>query len=129
MAKRFTKLLLFDPPPKDRPADPPRHQPSEEALAAFGELESWLTGPRGRATTELAEDALAAVRKALVEGKHGYRHKAEDGLEALPWRNGVAAGDGVPTGHRAGAGESFHQAAEEVLRLLRQPGRSAAAGR
>jgi hypothetical protein len=78
------QLLPFPEETKDVTPTPPAagYRPTEEARAAFSRLEGWLVGPRGP-VTELADETLPAVAKALLEGKMGYFHKAEDGLEAL----------------------------------------------
>jgi hypothetical protein len=68
-------------------------------MSAIHQLEEWLTDPRtGKAVTELGEDALLAIRKALVDGKNGDIQKAEDLLEALALRNGRNSGDDIAPG-------------------------------
>jgi hypothetical protein len=70
-------------------------------MSAIARLEEWLTYPRTRKpVTELGEDELDAVRKALAEGKNGYSHRAVDLLEALAIRNG--RNEGETTSHLGG---------------------------
>lgn len=120
MTRRPTQQLIrFGEPPETPRADALRYRPSAETLSAVELLENWLLAPRGR-MTELAEEALLSVRKALVEGKVSYHHQAEDQLEALKLRNGPAEGDDIPAGRRALAGEDFHAAVEGVLDALHE---------
>jgi hypothetical protein len=76
-------------------------EPSNEARASFEPLEVWLLDVRGRSQTELAEQTLRAVGKALIEGENGWIQTAEDGLESLRLRNGRTDGDDIPTGRPA----------------------------
>src|SRR5262245_13264177 len=93
------------------------YRPSDEAAAAYDRLEAWLTGPRGP-VTELAEETLQAVARALLEGKNGYFHKAEDGLETLKLRNGKTDGEDIPAGIAAEQGDDFQADVEAVLDAL-----------
>src|SRR5271166_5940241 len=61
-----------------------RYEPSNEALAAFQRLETWLRDPRtGKPISDEAETTLHAVTRSLLEGRNGYWHVAENRLEAL----------------------------------------------
>ncbi len=71
-----------------------------------------------RRATELAEEALFAVRKALVEGRAGYHHQAEDLLEALKILNGPSDGPDISCGPRAAGDDDFHAAVEAALDAL-----------
>jgi hypothetical protein len=119
--KATQQLFDFDAPPagESPPAAPaPCHRPGEETMSAVHQLEAWLTDPRtGKAVTELGEEALFAVRNALVEGKNGCVHPTEDLLEALALRNGrsgsdIAAGPAIE-------GPDFHETVEALLDHLR----------
>jgi hypothetical protein len=116
MAKPFTQQLFsFDDPPKESSSSLVPYQPSQEARAAFHDLEFWLSDARGRPMTEMAEETLIAVRKAILEGKHGFLHKAEDLLLALQLRNGLSTGDDIPNGKTPTEGDSIHKTVEAVL--------------
>lgn len=123
--KPTQKLLPFDQPPATH-AEGVRFQPSEDALEAFGQLKTWLCGPRGP-VTEVAGETLRAVEKALIEGKNGWFHTAEDGLEAMKLRNGRTEGDDIPPGPIP-EGRDFQQTVEDCLdamheRMLTRGGR------
>jgi len=100
-------------------AEAARNQPSEKALAAIARLETWLTDPRTGKMTPVGEEALAAARKTLVEGKNGYWHVAEYRLETLALRNGRTHGDDIPVGVKK-EGEDFQQAIEDLLDCLHE---------
>jgi hypothetical protein len=100
------QLIPFGAAPETPRADALRYRPSAETFSAVERLESWLLAPRGR-MTELAEEALFCVRKALIEGKGSYHHQAGDLLEALKLRNGRTEGNDIPAGRRVLAGEDF----------------------
>ncbi len=96
------------------------YAPSAEARAAFERLEDWLLGPyTDRPRTELAEEALRSVARALIEGKNAWHHAAEDHLEALALRNGKTAGEDIPPGP-ASEGEDFQHTIEELLDHLHE---------
>jgi hypothetical protein len=87
-------------------------------MSARGQLECWRTDPRtGKAVTELGEEALFTVRKALLEGKNSSVQRAEDLLEALTLRNGRKGGDDVAAGPVPGEG-NVHATVEELLDVL-----------
>jgi hypothetical protein len=65
------------------PAPSVRYEPSDDALAAFERLEEWLLDARGRPVSQIAEVALFALARALLEGKNDYWPGAEDRLESL----------------------------------------------
>lgn len=111
--KPTQKLLPFDAPAESH-LEAVRYEPSDEARGAFERLEGWLKGPRGP-VTELAEETLRAVEKALIEGKNGWFHAAEDNLEALKLRNGKTEGDDILTGEG-----DFQQAVDDVLDCLHE---------
>jgi hypothetical protein len=124
MNKPTQQLLPFPdesrPQPRTRPlASSAPYQPSEEALAAINRLEDWLLEPRTRKSTPLAEEVLFAVRKALLEGKNGYWHRAEDLLEALVLRNGRTQGEDIPPGP-VPEGEDFLATVQELLGCLHE---------
>lgn len=110
------QLLPFPDVPADAspPTLPTADQPTDKAVAAFARLEGWLVGPRG-AVTALAEETLRAVAMTLLEGKNGYFHAAEDGLEVLKLRNGKTDGDDIPVGIGGTDGDDFQGAVEVVL--------------
>jgi hypothetical protein len=63
---------------------PLRYEPSDEAMAAFENVEAWLRDPRTRKpVSDAAEEALTALARSLLEGKNGWWHLAEERLEAL----------------------------------------------
>jgi hypothetical protein len=110
----FDRAALVESPS----APPAQGQPKEATMSAIDRLADWLTDPRTRKpTTELAEEALYAARKALVERKNGYVQKAEDLLEALSLRNGKTSGDDIVPGPSP-AGEDFQALVEELLDAL-----------
>jgi hypothetical protein len=119
--KPTQQLFDFDAPrPLElAPAAPTaRYQPGEETMSAIHQLEEWLTDPRtGKAVTELGEEALLTIRKALVEGKNGYVQRAEDLLEALALRNGRTSGDDIAPGPVPAEGD-FQVTVEELLDAL-----------
>jgi hypothetical protein len=119
--KLTQQLFDFDTPrPVESTPAPPatRHQPDEETMSAIRQLEEWLTDPRtGKAVTDLGEEAMFAVRMALVEGKNGYVHRAEDLLEALALRNGRSSGDDIALGPALEDGD-FQATVEELLDAL-----------
>jgi hypothetical protein len=91
---------------------------SEETMPAIDRLADWLTDPRtAKPVTELGEETLLAVRKALVEGKNGYVQSAEDLLGALVSRNGPTSGDDVAPGPVA-EGDDFQATIEDLLDAL-----------
>ena len=96
MADKLTQRLIpFDEVIVET-ASPRRQPATEEAAAAFGRLEGWLLDVSGRPVTELAGQIHHAVRLALLEGKNGWFHAAEDLLtaaQACPDAAGVAPGD------------------------------------
>lgn len=115
------KLIPFDEVAVARvspPVAPGLDDPAEDARAAFERLQEWLLDARGRPVTDLAGDALRAVAKALLEGRNGWSHHAEDALEALKLRNGKAEGDDIPPGARAGPDENFHRDVDGCLGAL-----------
>ena len=66
------RLLPFNEVTIDAVAPPPplaRNEPREDAVAAF----SAPRGPRGP-ETDLAEETLRAVEKAMIERKNGWFH-------------------------------------------------------
>jgi hypothetical protein len=65
---------------------------------ASGRLEAWRREPRSGGTSELAGEALHALKMAPVEGSNGYGHKAEDTPEALARRHGASHGDDISEG-------------------------------
>jgi len=129
MKKQPTQLLFsFDPPASD--ASPPAapaaavsvasYQPSSEALAALSRLETRLTDPETGKPSALGQEALYAIRQALVEGRNGWLLKAEDMLEALAVRNDSTQGDDIPAGRQPAEGADFQQAIEDVLDALQE---------
>lgn len=116
------QMLPFDEVTVDTTSPPlptaGRYEPSDEALAAYERLEWWLCTRRGP-VTELAEETLRALAKALLEGKRGYHHQAEDGLELLKMRNQNTEGPDIVLG-TAAAGDDFKRDVEDVLKLLRE---------
>jgi hypothetical protein len=89
MSKPTQKLLPFDdaPVPPAPPAPPAvkphRYEPSDEALEAFEQLEDWQLDARGRPVDARAEETLRCLARALLDGKNGYWHAAEDRLQAM----------------------------------------------
>jgi hypothetical protein len=79
----------------------------------------WLTDPRTGKMTPEGKDALMAVRKALVEGKNGWWHIAEDRLETLLLRNGRTHGDDIPAGVTVEGGY-FQRSVDDVLDCLHE---------
>jgi hypothetical protein len=75
-----------------------RPGPPEESTGASGRLEAWRREPRSGGTSELAGEALHALKRALVQGSNGYGHKAEDTPEALARRHGASHGDDIAEG-------------------------------
>lgn len=120
--KPTQKLLPFDDPPAESSHfRAGLYDPSEEALAAFERLEAWLIHPRtNRPETELAEQTLRAVARALLEGKNGWFHAAEDYLETLKLRNGKTEGDDISAGIVPAQGDDFHADIETLLDLLHE---------
>jgi hypothetical protein len=111
--KPTQQLFDFDRP--DAPQPPPA-QPGEEVLAALDRLAGWLTDPlTNKPVSDLGGEALSAVRKALVERKNGYVHRAEDLLEALLLRNGKTGGDDIAAGQE---GDDFHHVVDKLLDAL-----------
>jgi hypothetical protein len=81
-------------------------------------LAEWLCDPAtGKAVTELGQEALLVVRKALEEGKNGYVQRAEDLLEALARQNGRTSGDDIAPGPAVESGD-FQVTVEELLDAL-----------
>ena len=122
--KPTQKTVDFDATPPARPAPAPVVQPryasDDEPTAAeiVARLEAWPTDPTtGKPTTSLAEEALYAVGKALVEGKNGYVQKAEDLLEALALRNGRTSGEDIAPGPMREDGD-LQQTIEDVIRAM-----------
>jgi hypothetical protein len=116
MSDRKLTQRLFD---FDNPSPPPTAaRVSEDTIAALKQFAAWLTDPRtGRPFTDLGEEALSAVGKALAEGKNGYVHRAEDLLEALALRNGRTSGDDIAPGPAVEDGD-FQATLEELLNAL-----------
>lgn len=121
-----TQKLLFDevpvadaPPPVTAHAVRHRYDPSDEALAAFERLEEWLLDANGKTVTKVAEDALYALARSLLEGKRAWHHRAEDLLETLKLRNGKEEGDDIPPGN-APASDSFPMDVDEALDCLHE---------
>lgn len=114
------QLLPFDDPPETPRTDVVPYRPGADALAAVERLEGWFAGPDGGRMTDLAEDAILSVRKALVEGKNSYWHQAEDQLQALLLRNGRTEGDDIPAGTRALPGEDFHETVKALVDALHE---------
>ena len=85
-----TAIVWTRPP---RPDDIPEHRPHQRCrnsanrlphLAAFERLGCWLRDPRtGKPVSDAAEETLRVLRRALVDGKNGYWHAAEESLAAL----------------------------------------------
>jgi hypothetical protein len=96
---------------------PPRHIVSdEEPMTALDQFEDWLTDPRtGKPVTELADEALHAVRKTLADGKNCHAQKAEDMLEALALRNGWTSSEDIPP---VPDGPDLQQTIDDLLDLL-----------
>lgn len=125
--KPVQQLFDFDAAAGPR-AEAVRYKPSRVAVDALGRLESWLKDPRTGRMSSVAEEAVEAVRRALLEGKNGWWHKAEDELEALRLRNGPVRGDDVPAGVTGDGGPDFHEAVEDLLDCLRERLRAWVAG-
>jgi len=116
VTKPTQKLFDFDAPAASH-AEARRYEPSEEAVTAVERLKNWLWGARGP-VTEIAEETLRAVEKTLIEGKKGWFHAAEDGLEAVKLRNGKTDGDDIPATVKAG--EDFQRDVEDVLDAMHE---------
>lgn len=115
------QLLPFTETTESLTLPPAPYQPSDEALAAFERLEDWLLEPHSRRpTTELAEETLRALARALLEGKLGWFHAAEDNLEVLKLRNGKTEGDDMPADSKVDEGMCFHRAVDDVLDCLHE---------
>jgi len=120
MAEKLTQQHLpFSETPTEPQAKPARPEPSEDALGAIAMLETWLSDPRTGRMTDLGRNALEAVRKALVEGKNGWWHVAENRLETLAIRNGRMQGDDIPAGVKVEGGD-FQQVIEDLLDRLHE---------
>ena len=78
----------------------------------------WLLDARGRPVTEVGGQALHALRRALLEGNLSWWHAADDALEVLKLRNGIADGEDIAPGTVAEKGDSFHADVEEALDCL-----------
>lgn len=83
MAKPTQKLIPFGETPPPAQTKQYRYEPSDEALEAFERLEGWLREGRGRPVDAQAEETLRCLANALLEGKKGWHHAAEDRLKAL----------------------------------------------
>ena len=68
---------------------------------------------------ETAEEALRAMAKALLDGKHGWFHKVEDGLETRVPLNGKAEGDDIPP-RRVPNGPNLQQTVEDSLDAMHE---------
>src|SRR4051812_42958155 len=117
--KPTQKFLPFADPRPESHAAAVRYEPSDDALAAYERLEEWLCTPRGP-LTDVGAHALYALARALLEGKRGWHHAAEDALETLKLRNGKADGDDIPEGIVAGKGEDFQRDVEDCLDCLHE---------
>ena len=118
--KLTQQLFACDAPPAAQsPLSPvvlPRHIVSdEEPRTALDQLEDWLIDPRtGKLVTKLAEEAVHAVRKTLVEGKNAYVQTAEDWLEAVALRNSRTSGEDIPP-VPVPDGPDFQQTIDDLL--------------
>ncbi len=112
-----TPVAISPPLPEQVPV---QYEPSAEALAAFERLEDWLLDPRTeKPRTDLAEEALRSVGKALLEGKNAWFQAAEDHLETLALRNGKTAGEDIPPGPTP-VGDDFQRTLEGLLDHLHE---------
>jgi hypothetical protein len=96
------------------------YQPSEAARAAFERLEGWLCDPAtGKPVSAAAEETLYVLNRALLDGKNGYWHVAEDRLEALLASppSSVRPEDEMPFRHEVDdALECLHERLKERVR-------------
>jgi hypothetical protein len=104
-------------PGHEPPPPPAGYRPTPEARDAVARLEAWLTDPFSRRLTPAGEEALGAVKKALLEGKNSYWHRAESLLQALALRNEGTRGDDVPPGPPP-EGPDFLRTVEDLLDCL-----------
>lgn len=96
---KFTqKLLPFGEEPAVESARDKLH-------SALERMEGWLLDARGRPVDDRAEETLRCLTRALLEGKNGYWHAAEDRLQAMQ-----ADPPGHVTDHKA-----FAETLDELL--------------
>lgn len=123
MTKPTQKLLDFDAAgdvPGETVSPSAISGPDQEAFEVYDRLADWLCDARGNPVTALGYEVIDTLNKALLDGKRGYTHRAEDLLETLKLRNGRTEGDDIVQGLSLEEGANFHADVDDVLDLLHE---------